>query len=476
MDGQGWLQPARKGGRLRLFVAAGLLVALVAGVGALVRVGDQPADGLGVTVEEHADTESGGGDAGTDGPDGRGRDGDPGDGDADGGAADGGGQEAELGGGSDEESAEDSPEVVEAAGEWQAIPDPPGPRRFTGPVWTGAASIHWGGMVPPEGGLLSGRVEFLADGVAYDPQADGWRTLPPAPIAGRRGQLSVWTGEELVVWGGTDETRQLDDGAAYDPDTDEWRRLSEAPLSPRHGALGLWTGDEVVVLGGWDNAGGLRDGAAYDPATDRWRSLTPPPEGTIAASPTPPGPNAAATWTGTRVVIAAPTPSQDDEHRLLAYDPEADSWSRLPRPPESRDDSSPTLVATDEQTAMVTHTGRGEPRVHVLDPEAKDWRTLKLPDDFAGAPNRRADTVATAWGDGDVYLLYPHRHGKGFVVTLDTGHWRRLPGHGQSPDETVGFLRTEASWTGDALLFWSAPSRLESESVQMRWEPAPTQR
>ena len=43
--------------------------------------------------------------------------------------------------------------------------------------------------------------------------AGHWSTLPAAPIPPRDDASVVWTGSELLVWGGGDH----DDGAAYDP-------------------------------------------------------------------------------------------------------------------------------------------------------------------------------------------------------------------------------------------------------------------
>jgi len=57
--------------------------------------------------------------------------------------------------------------------------------------------LLWGGVRPS----LSGRSEVaLADGAAYQPATRTWRPITPAPLAG---DMAVWTGTELLVWGGT---------------------------------------------------------------------------------------------------------------------------------------------------------------------------------------------------------------------------------------------------------------------------------
>ena len=48
--------------------------------------------------------------------------------------------------------------------------------------------------------------------------------------------------------------------------TEGWRRLAGAPLSPRVGHSAVWTGSELLVWGGRVPGGAAKaDGAAYDP-------------------------------------------------------------------------------------------------------------------------------------------------------------------------------------------------------------------
>jgi hypothetical protein len=54
----------------------------------------------------------------------------------------------------------------------------------------------------------------------------------------------------LLIWGGTPGTYNnfFADGAAYDPATDRWHRL--APSSGRFASGAVWTGTEMLVWGG----------------------------------------------------------------------------------------------------------------------------------------------------------------------------------------------------------------------------------
>ena len=60
--------------------------------------------------------------------------------------------------------------------------------------------IVWGGRVPGQSGLPD---EFPNNGGRYDPSTDSWSavTNTGAP-SGRHDSGAVWTGEELILWGG----------------------------------------------------------------------------------------------------------------------------------------------------------------------------------------------------------------------------------------------------------------------------------
>src|SRR5688500_9300266 len=66
-------------------------------------------------------------------------------------------------------------------------------------------------------------------------------------------------------------------------DAQGWSRTAAGPLSARNNATAVWTGQEVLVFGGdrtycpprvtcdYEPGPAFRDGAAYDPAADSWR-------------------------------------------------------------------------------------------------------------------------------------------------------------------------------------------------------------
>ncbi len=95
--------------------------------------------------------------------------------------------------------------------------------------------------------------------------------LDPGPLSPRQGADLIWTGEDMIVWGGTEGLDTLpmpeDLGAAFDPETNEWRMLEPIPLAFPRQTRAAWGQDEMLVLS--------PDGVfGYDPITDSWRIIT----------------------------------------------------------------------------------------------------------------------------------------------------------------------------------------------------------
>src|SRR5688500_6346484 len=178
------------------------------------------------------------------------------------------------------------------ADDWQRLGDGPGGRAYHSTVFTGDEVIVWGGG---RDGL------FLNDGGALDLKSKKWRALSTAgaPL-GRWFHTAVWTGKEMIVWGGHGNFfffNHRTDGARYDPKSNRWRAMSQlhAP-SPRSQFTTVWTGSEMIVWGGGgDGATELSDGGRYNPETDTWTRL--------AASPLEARFEPTAVWTGTEMIV-----------------------------------------------------------------------------------------------------------------------------------------------------------------------------
>jgi hypothetical protein len=177
---------------------------------------------------------------------------------------------------------------------WQVLPVAPlQPRRSAAGAWTGEELIAAGGVSEAPGGSNA-----LRDAAAYNPISRTWRKLAPMPI-GRWGATGLWDGHELLVIGGWvgagDAERLATRGLAYDPATNRWRWLP-AMRYPRSGFAAVWTGHQVLVWGGLTAARiPPPHGEAYDPATNKWTDL---PQAPLAGRAWP-----VAVWTGSRMIV-----------------------------------------------------------------------------------------------------------------------------------------------------------------------------
>jgi hypothetical protein len=181
------------------------------------------------------------------------------------------GRELVIAGGNDAEGGvfSDAAAYNPATRTWRRLPPLPAARGFATATWNGSELLLVGGWGPPT--AATGHVTLYPAGVAYSPVTNRWRTLPAADF-GRVDHVAVWTGRTLLVWGGrtlrTGTWTTPRHGLAYDPSTNRWSALSTAPLRGRSGANGVWTGSQMIVWGGisvGDLGTTLTDGAAYTP-------------------------------------------------------------------------------------------------------------------------------------------------------------------------------------------------------------------
>ncbi len=130
--------------------------------------------------------------------------------------------------------------------------------------------------------------------------ADVWTATSTtnAPL-GRQYHTAVWTGSEMIVWGGKSNgfPEQLNTGGRYNPSTDSWTATSTANApSARFEHTAIWTGSEMIVWGGFDGSSRVNTGARYNPATNSW-----------TATSTTNAPSArgfhTAIWTGSEMIV-----------------------------------------------------------------------------------------------------------------------------------------------------------------------------
>src|SRR5262249_24601483 len=136
-------------------------------------------------------------------------------------------------------------------------------------VWTGTEMIIWGGDVENNNDFNTGG--------RYNPSTDSWTptSIVNAPDP-RVGHTAIWTGTEMIIWGG--ETCcplvYFNNGGRSNPTTDTWvvTNTTGAP-DGRSEDTAVWTGTEMIVWGGSGNLL-LNTGGRYNPKTDSWTATS----------------------------------------------------------------------------------------------------------------------------------------------------------------------------------------------------------
>lgn len=301
-----------------------------------------------------------------------------------------------------------------SAGVWQRLPDPGvAPRDAHTTVWTGQDVLAWGGFGPFGSGD-----GLHDDGVALDVATGSWQAIPPAPLAGLVNHTAVWTGAPA---GGPPSSG----GPAGDPPA-----------------------GEMLV---WSVQSSGHRGAALDPGTGRWRLL--------AADPLPHRVFHTAVWTGPHPghageMLVWAGPSDEDGPGGAAYDPVADRWRVLPDPPGgegSRVGFTATWTGREMIVVGGTDTRAAAPPAGALAyyPATDRWRVLP---DLPGGERHEHAAVWTGrnllvWGGfgGGGQLARPI----GLSYDPDTGAWSEIP---EPPDGArAGHA---AVWAGDRMVVW----------------------
>ena len=124
-------------------------------------------------------------------------------------------------------------------------------RVYHSAVWAGTEMIVWGGLDYPPGNLNSGG--------RYNPSTDNWIGTGNSNVPdGLIGHTAVWTGSEMIVWGAESprsSPRDFNTGGRGTPGADSWTATSttNAP-SGRSSHTAVWTGTEMVVWGGYNSS------------------------------------------------------------------------------------------------------------------------------------------------------------------------------------------------------------------------------
>ena len=325
---------------------------------------------------------------------------------------------------------------------WTATGGSPDGRVGQTAVWTGSEMIVWGGA-------RGSQILFNA-GSRYNPSTDNWTltSTSNAPTA-RAYHTAVWTGSEMIIWGGNDGN-QSNSGGRYNPSTDGWTGISSAAApSARSLHTAVWTGDEMIVWGGYDGATEVNTGAKYDPSADSWTAT-----GTINA-PTPRY-SQTAVWSGSEMLVWGGENNSAGLNTGGKYNPVTNSWvaSSMSNAPISRYGHTAVWTGTE----MIVWGGYNVDTQQYLNTGARYNPTTNswLATNTTNAPERRSDHTAL-WTGSEMIIW-----GGSF---FDFGNYYFNTGGKYNPASNSWTVTTTANapiardshtavWTGTDMILW----------------------
>ena len=348
------------------------------------------------------------------------------------------------------------------------LPNTPSPRLHHSAVWTGNAMIIWGG----------GSATALNDGALYNPGLNNWtnlpNSLPNTPVA-RAYHTAVWTGTEMIVWGGIGGTNQFNDGGRYIPSTGQWvaisNSLTNSPAA-RQFHSSVWTGTEMIVWGGASAAGDLNDGGRFNPGSSSWILIPNSLAGTPVARE-----SHTAVWSGSEMIVwggfsGTAGALLNDGGR---FNPASNQWisvsNTLANAPGSRYEHSAVWTGT-EMIIWGGSTGSSELNDGGrFNPALGSW--IYLPNAISAAPSPRAGHTSIwngsemiVWGgaNGSSYL----NDGGRFNPALN--NWIYLAGNvAGSP---AGRYQHTAIWSGSEMMIWGGANSSGFLNDGGRYNPA----
>ena len=142
----------------------------------------------------------------------------------------------------------------------------PSARDYHAAVWSGSKMIVWGGYGNATADTNTGGV--------FDPISNTWTptSVNSAPL-GRSWPTAVWTGARMIIWGGYADLAEppqeiyYSNGGLYDPVANGWSAMTTtgAP-SGRFNHTSVWTGSQMITWGGFDSSGFVvNTGGVYTP-------------------------------------------------------------------------------------------------------------------------------------------------------------------------------------------------------------------
>jgi hypothetical protein len=138
----------------------------------------------------------------------------------------------------------------------------PSPRTSAFAAWTGSGLVVFGGL-DPQGAALG-------DGARWDAATETWAALPAGPTPrAAPARRTGWVGAGplgVAIAGGWDGAALLSDVHLLSPEGDAWTSAGAVPSGAAHEwGVGVWTGAELVLWGGLAGGALVATGERFAP-------------------------------------------------------------------------------------------------------------------------------------------------------------------------------------------------------------------
>ncbi len=350
---------------------------------------------------------------------------------------------------------------------WLAISTDKAPtaREEQSAVWTGSEMIVWGGLA---------NSTVLNTGKRYNPSTNSWTPTSTTNAPSERHlHTAVWTTglvtPVMIVWGGMAGTGGwLNSGGKYDPATNAWTATNTAN-SPgvRYDHSAVWTGTEMII---WAGYGGFvtSSGGRYDPVADTWTgtNTTGAPAGRELHT---------AVWTGTEMIVWGGYDESNSLNTGGRYNPAGNSWTPTPttNAPDARSRHAAvwaTGLATPVMIVWGGYNGSVSPNYLFTggkyDPIGNSWvatSTTNAPDGRHMATAVWTGSEMIVWGGNQQNI--PLSSGGKYDPTLDSWTAASLL---KAP--TARYKQT-AVWTGQMMIIWGGYGGIKDLQTGGRYWP-----
>jgi len=340
---------------------------------------------------------------------------------------------------------------------WTATSGPPDPREFHTAVWTGSEMIVWGGN-PGD------CCHVFSTGGRFNPSTDSWTATSTinAPTD-REYHTAVWTGTEMIVWGGTDGVNYFNTGGRYNPTTNSWTATSTSNVqSGRSSHTAVWTGNEMIIWGGFSgypNYTYFNNGGRYNPNTDSWTvtDSTNAPAGRYEHT---------AVWTSTEMIVWGGSSNLGRFNTGGRYDPSTNSWTATTTigAPASRE--AHTAVWTGSQ--MIIWGGNGDlgdlNSGGKYNPGTNSWTATST----TNAPSAREFHTAVWTGNQMIIWGGSNNLNTGGKYNPTTDIWTAT----STTNAPTGRWRHAAVWAGSEMIVWGGRDASSPSNSGGRYNPS----